>query len=305
MLEERVRVMILSKDGAGIKQFSLTWKKFCLLTSLVAILIIGIAASAVGVFTRLYHNYRIVRLENDRETLQKELLTIKERVSSLNNRLAEVEILGDELRTVSDLPPLDSDIRQVGVGGPSASFDYIYYTDEVDRSTTELKLDLEKFERAVQLEKASLAEIEARLYKRIDNINRFPSIRPILGGRIQSQFGWRTDPFTQKPAHHPGVDIPARMGTKVLCTADGVVLFVKTIYTPNKDYGKFVVVDHGGGYQTKYAHLSKIVVQKGQKVKKWEPIAEVGTTGRSEGPHLHYEVIYSRQKQDPENFIYN
>jgi murein DD-endopeptidase MepM/ murein hydrolase activator NlpD len=305
MLEERVRVMILSKNGTGYKQISLTWKKFCLLTSVVALLIIGIAATAVGVFTRLYHNYRIVRLENDRETLQKELLTIRQRVSSLNNRLAEVEILGDELRNVSNLPPLDSDVRQVGVGGPSAAFDYIYYTNEVDRSTTELKLDLEKFERAVLLEKASLAEIESRLVKRIDNINHFPSIRPILGGRVQSKFGWRTDPFTLKPAHHPGVDIPARTGTKVLCTADGTIEVVKNNYTPNKDYGRFVVVNHGGGYRTRYAHLSSIHVKKGQRVKKWEPIAEVGTTGRSEGPHLHYEVIYYNTKQDPENFIYN
>lgn len=305
MLEERVRLMILSKNGTGIKQISLTWKKFCLLAGLVAFLIIGVVASAIGVFTRMYHNYRIVRLENDRETLQRELLTIKERVNTLNNRLAEVEVLGDELRTFSDLPPLDSDVRQVGVGGPSASFDYIYYTDEVDRSTTELKLDLAKFERAVQLEKASLAEIEARLYKRIDNINRFPSIRPILGGRIHSKFGWRTDPFTQKPAHHPGVDIPARMGTKVLCTADGYVEFVKVDYTPNKDYGRFVIINHGSGYRTRYAHLSNIHVKKGQRVRKWDPIAEVGTTGRSEGPHLHYEVIYNRKQQDPENFIYN
>jgi murein DD-endopeptidase MepM/ murein hydrolase activator NlpD len=305
MLEERVRVMFLSKNGTGIKQFSLTWKKFCLLTTLLALLVIGLVASTIGVFTRLYHNYRVVRLENDRGKLQKELLTIKERVSSLTNRLAEVEIMGDELRTVSNLPPLDSDMRQVGVGGPSASFDYIYYSDEVNRSATELRLDLDKFERSVQLEKASLAEIEARLIKKNEAINHFPSIRPILGGRIMSKFGWRTDPFTQKPAHHPAVDIPARVGTKVLATADGVVEHVKNIYTPNKDYGKFVIINHGYGYRTRYAHLSRIHVRKGQRIKKWEPIGEVGTTGRSEGPHLHYEVIYNGERQNPENFIYN
>lgn len=306
MLEERVRLMFLSKDGTGIKQISLTWRKFCIFTSLFSILFIGVIALTIGVFTRIYHNYRIVNLENDREYLQKELLSIKERISSLSSQLAEVETSGDDLRSVADLPPIDDDTRQLGVGGPSFSYslDYGVYTDEVNRTAKELVLDLDKLERAILVEKHSLSEIAAKLNQRQDWIDHFPSIRPILGGPITSNFGWRTDPFTKRLEQHNGIDITVRMGTPVLSTADGVVETARNSYLADQSWGKYVLIDHGP-YKTLYAHLSKILVQPGTKVKKWQPIAEVGTTGKSEGPHLHYEVYENGKLKDPKFFIYN
>jgi len=94
-------------------------------------------------------------------------------------------------------------------------------------------------------------------------------------------------------------------GTRVLATADGRVVRAKTLYTPFKNYGMEVVIDHGYGYQTRYAHLSKILVRRGQRVKKGEMIGEVGSTGRAKGPHLHYEVMENGRRRDPEFFIYN
>jgi murein DD-endopeptidase MepM/ murein hydrolase activator NlpD len=104
---------------------------------------------------------------------------------------------------------------------------------------------------------------------------------------------------------HDGVDFPARKGTEVLATADGTVKVAKKLYTPNKSYGREIVIDHGDGYETRYAHLSKVKVHKGQKVSRWEVIGEVGQTGRATGDHLHYEVILSGKRQNPEHYIYN
>lgn len=307
MLEERFRLMILSRDGTGIKQISLTYKKFIVAVGLLTIVFAFLTAATIGVFTRLFHNYRILSLENDREKLQRELLLIKDRVATLSTQLAEIETTSDELRNVANLDPIDEDIRQVGVGGPSYSafLDYSDFSDEVSRTATEIKLDLEKLGRAIRLEKHSMAEIAGRMKQREDRLGHFPSINPVLGGPITSDFGWRTDPFTKLLDHHTGIDITVRSGTKVLATADGVVEMARNRYSAAQTYGKMVVINHGYGFRTRYAHLSNVLVRAGQRVKKWEPIGEVGTTGRSEGPHLHYEVMMNGKVQNPEHYIYN
>jgi len=119
-------------------------------------------------------------------------------------------------------------------------------------------------------------------------------------GRITDRFGNRIDPFTEKPRLHTGIDIAAPTGTPVFSAAQGVVFSVVSSYSPNRDYGEYVVVDHGYGKQTLYAHLSQIYVKTGQKVKRWEVIGAVGETGRATGPHLHYEV---RENGTPVNPI--
>ena len=157
MLKERVRLVYLSKDRTDIKQISLAGRKFCFFAILFAFMLVAVTVFMSGLFTRFYHNYRITSLKNDRKHLQKELLAIKERVALLSNRLAQVEVTGDELRNVASLPQIDNDIRQVGVGGPSyyGSFDSGYYSDEVNRTATEIRLDLNKLERVIRLEKSS------------------------------------------------------------------------------------------------------------------------------------------------------
>jgi murein DD-endopeptidase MepM/ murein hydrolase activator NlpD len=178
-----------------------------------------------------------------------------------------------------------------------------YVPEGVSGLTSELSRDLGKIHRQIQLEKASLDEINAKLNERDDWVNRFPSINPILGGRITSRFGWRIDPFTKKHAHHDGIDIPMPNGTSIIATADGVVKAVRISYTLNKNYGREIIIDHGYGYETRYAHCSKILVKRGEKVERWQPIGEVGETGKATGPHLHYEVIFKGERQNPEHYI--
>ncbi len=307
MLVEKFRIMYLSRTGTDIKHIGLTWKQFFFYGVSCFLIVVIISLITIGLFTNIFHSYRIKTLENDREHLQKELLTIKERVAFLADELNAIEKMGDELRNVASLPPIDNDMRQVGVGGPLSygSLDFGYYPDEISKTALEIKFDLDKFERAIKLEKSSMDDISSELFAREDRVSHFPSICPILGGRITEGFGFRIDPFTGKIAAHKGVDIPMPEGTSVLAAADGVVKVANTIYTLNKSYGQEIVVDHGYGYETRYAHLSKILVRKGQKVKRWQPIGEVGETGKATGPHLHYEVIQNNKQQNPENFIFN
>ena len=138
--------------------------------------------------------------------------------------------------------------------------------------------------------------------KDIDDLSNVFFTYPIgkpTSGRISSNFGYRKDPFHKRKALHTGVDFSARTGTPVISTADGVIKSAGW----QRGYGKCVVIQHKDGYKTLYGHLSKITVKKGQKVKSGDLIGKVGSTGRSTGPHLHYEVHKNGKKINPKSYL--
>ncbi|MBN1779556.1 M23 family metallopeptidase [bacterium] len=307
MLKKRFRFICLSRNGIDIKQIDFTVRQIYIASSAAFVFLMMVAALILGLSTKLYHNYRITALEKDREKLQHELLTMKERVSQLNSQLTHIESSSDELRTVANLPEINNDIRLVGVGGPSdyAGLDFLNYPDEITETAMEIRLDLDKLERSVQLEKSSLTEIATRLQERQDYYDHLPSIMPIINGTITEDFGFRIHPITNRPQNHKGVDIPSRVGTKVLAAAGGTVIEAKSKYKPNHSYGKEILIDHGNGFCTRYAHLNRILVRAGDKVKRWDTIGEVGETGATTGPHLHYEVMLNTELQNPKYYIFN
>ncbi len=127
----------------------------------------------------------------------------------------------------------------------------------------------------------------------------YPSRYPIAGARISSRFGNRRDPFTQRLARHTGVDMPAPRGTPILASAGGTVRFAGY----RRAYGNAVEIDHGDGLVTRYAHAGKVLVRKGQVVLPEQPIATVGSTGRSTGPHLHFEVLRQGRPVEPLRYL--
>jgi murein DD-endopeptidase MepM/ murein hydrolase activator NlpD len=306
MFNEKIRLMVFTK-GTDLKQLSFNPKQVYGYSAAIAVSLIIFLTLMIHLFTGLFHNLRITLLEKDRNNLQKELLLYKETIAGLNERMTEVEKTGDALRNAVGLSVIDQDIRQVGVGGPFSAnaSDYNFYLDPINQTSAEINIDLKKVEREIQLEKASLNEISMRQQEQADFAHAYPSIRPILGANVIQNYGLRIDPFLDKIAPHEGVDVPMPVGTTVLATADGTVEVAKNIYTPNKSYGMEIVIDHGYGHKTRYGHLSKIMVKPGQRVKRWQPIGEVGQTGRATGPHLHYEVLTSEKPENPMHFIFN
>jgi murein DD-endopeptidase MepM/ murein hydrolase activator NlpD len=143
-----------------------------------------------------------------------------------------------------------------------------------------------------------LTLIESHLFeKRLDAL-MMPSTQPV-DGPIGSGFGFRSDPFTGRPALHTGLDFPADPGTPIVAAAGGVVLSAG----PHPQYGLLVELDHGNGLVTRYAHTSRMLVKQGDLVKRGQRIAEVGNTGRSTGPHLHFEVLVDGVQQNPTRFL--
>ncbi|MFO7891815.1 MAG: M23 family metallopeptidase, partial [bacterium] len=172
-----------------------------------------------------------------------------------------------------------------------------------DQALTKTELELSKIENQINHLSKSISHVKRSIYSRMDKISHFPSIKPIRKGWISSTFGKRKDPFTNKIVDHPGIDICTEIGTKVVATGAGKVVAIRKDFIKNKGYGKFILIDHGFGYRTLYAHLSKILVKKGQKVKRWDIIGLTGNSGKSTSPHIHYGVFYNKTPHNPFNFI--
>jgi len=144
-----------------------------------------------------------------------------------------------------------------------------------------------------------LSEIEAKLLQQSVLKNTLPNSSPVDAAFNSSSFGWRLDPFNGHRAFHEGLDFTASTGTAIYAAAGGIVSTSEQ--TP--DYGKIVKIDHGSGLETRYAHASTLLVKVGQRVAKGQKIAEVGSTGRSTGPHLHYEIRLNGNPLDPRKYL--
>ena len=163
----------------------------------------------------------------------------------------------------------------------------------------ELQKTLEDLDRVAGQRTDLMAVVESRLFEQKVKSMMIPTQHPVAFGGAGSGFGWRIDPFTGRSALHTGIDYQSSAGTAILAAAGGVV--VTQEFRP--DYGNMVEVDHGKDLVTRYAHASKVMVKKGDLVKRGQKIAEVGSTGRSTGPHLHFEVLVRGVPQDPNKFM--
>ena len=169
------------------------------------------------------------------------------------------------------------------------------------RPMTELDLQkaIAKLTDAVDARDDSLSSIEAKILQQSVLKEMLPNAEPVNVAYNSSSYGWRIDPFTGGKAFHEGLDFPANIGTPIYAAADGIVSFAD--HTP--DYGNIVKIEHGSGLETRYAHASKLLVHAGERVAKGQIVAEVGSTGRSTGPHLHYEIRLNGDSLDPRKYL--
>ena len=200
------------------------------------------------------------------------------------------------------MPEIDIDIKKLGVGGVDSRDSKILnnLAPAVSREISELHFDIEKLSRQVNFELASYETIYDKVKNDIDRIRHIPSIRPVEGGFLNSSFGYRQDPIDAVRRFHQGQDFSVPTGTPIFAPADGVV---KRAYYIG-GFGNHIKLDHASGYSTTFAHLSKIFVRHGQKVKRGDIIGETGNTGRSTAPHLHYEVHYKGTPKNPADFFF-
>jgi murein DD-endopeptidase MepM/ murein hydrolase activator NlpD len=235
-------------------------------------------------------DYKFAQLNEQLDMMSKVLVNIQERDADVH-------------RAVFGMDPIDEDVWNGGIGGhdahpEAAAFKY---------GANSLRVSLEKMDklsRQLALQSQSLDTLQELASDKQRMLASIPSIKPVREDRLQksmnvlSGFGYRIHPVYKVKKFHEGVDFPARVGTAIQATGDGVVKEAGW----HQGYGKCVRISHGYGYETWYAHMSTINVRVGEKVKKGHKIGAVGDTGLSTAPHLHYEVHYKGQPVNPINF---
>ncbi len=282
--------------------FLLSPKKIFLFIAITVIILTGVVYLGVEILYDTLYQSRITQIRHKNDRLVTTIHEMKTRMKKLESDVSVLYNKDQALRTYIDIPTIDKDIRKLGIGGK-----VIHETTDLDQfipgdslHISNLSENLDKLERAIKLERISYEAIYDAFRHRSNQIRCTPSIRPVNKGYISDGFGYRHDPFTGRRRFHYGVDISAPMGTKVFASADGVIRDVHL----SRTYGKVIRIDNGFGYTTFFAHLSKILVEPGQVIKRGEVVGEVGNTGRSTGPHLHYEVRQFNVKKDPLNYFF-
>jgi murein DD-endopeptidase MepM/ murein hydrolase activator NlpD len=233
-----------------------------------------------------------------RDQVERQEQYMRDSVSAMARRLGEVQAnvlrldaLGERVARAAGIKPEEFRFKDLpGRGGAPAS---------AAISGEDLEAELQRLARGVDQRSDYLAVVEAELRAQQARKTLLPNSQPLADGFIGSGFGWRTDPFTGEMTRHDGIDFAAPVGTPIHAAAGGVVVVAEH----HPVWGKVVEVDHGNRLMTRYAHASKLVVQTGDIVKPGQKVAEVGSTGRSTGPHLHFEVHRDGVAQNPGKFL--
>jgi murein DD-endopeptidase MepM/ murein hydrolase activator NlpD len=230
---------------------------------------------------------------NSKEHYMRENLdAMARKLGEMQARLVQIDSLGERLGGLTGLKP-----QEIRSNPPPGSGGMLVNA----RSLTmeELQGELAVLDQRSSLKIDWLTAVESRLFDLKIQRSMVPTEEPVKGGRVGSPFGYRIDPFTGHSALHTGLDFPADIGTPILAAAGGMVV----VQEFHPAYGNMIEIDHGNDLITRYAHASVVVVKKGDIVKRGQLVAKVGTSGRSTGPHLHFEVLVSGVPQDPRPFL--
>jgi len=304
--DERMNVIVFSKRLGRARQFELNRPMAMTILLGVAAVILGSVfylgihlgqtrspAAHVVKWGATLEAQRLEIMAAKRE-LQERLDALATRVGQMSAHVIRLDALGRRLTEMANLDKGEFNFDSPpAVGGPEKVVEGALAT------APDLTAMLDDLARQIKDRERQLSVLESMISTR--NLSRqiVPGGRPVTQGWISSYFGVRTDPFTGRKAFHRGIDFAGPAGAQVVAVAAGVVTYTQERF----GYGKTVEINHGNGYVTRYAHNDRVLVNVGDTVKKGQPIALIGSTGRSTGPHLHFEVLKQGRAVDPMTFI--
>ena len=245
--------------------------------------------------------------------LKREISNLELQYKAIQQQLHNAELVLDNVqqrddniyRMIFGIEPIDSSIRKAGFGGTNRYKQYngYSYSDLI----IETRKNIDKLKKQLFIQSKSFDEVIDLAKNKAEMLASIPAIQPMSNdnlNRMASGFGLRIDPIYKTKKFHHGMDFSAPIGTPIYATGNGVVEKIKRSRS-KKDYGNYILINHGYDYQSFYAHLDKVLVSKGQKVQRGDLIGHVGNTGKSTAPHLHYEIRYKKQKINPVNFYHS
>jgi murein DD-endopeptidase MepM/ murein hydrolase activator NlpD len=263
-----------------------------------SIVLLSLSINFFNLFSALFPNSDTRQLKIENNALKNRVKAISNDFEELNTKVENLLSTNDELRLAVNLGPSDTD--ELGIGGSVFGETPINSSSDINDLLLNIDSYINNMSLKINYEVESYSEIQKSME---DNSNLFsciPAIKPAKG-YYGDRFGMRYHPILKRKRMHSGLDILANIGEPVYATADGKVRLAGR----NGGMGKMIRIDHGFGYKTSYAHLSKISVKRGAKVKRGDLIGYSGNTGLSTGPHLHYEVHHNGIALNPRNFIYD
>ncbi|MEK7286327.1 MAG: M23 family metallopeptidase [Nitrospirota bacterium] len=276
--------------------------------SVVVLILSGFFAQAISLLGDVTE---LNILRHETKGHRAKIQSVEQSVDDLKKEMARLEELDKKLRVMTDLPPRKVNIAPLAQGGGEEplSQDNLLSTLEtssptknvVPNFTSSIGKEIASLKRQAKEEEKSLLELIQVIFEAKSKWEATPSIWPIQEGWVTSGFGKRISPFTGRLAMHNGLDIASQRGTPVLASAVGTVIQSHA----DPALGRMIKIDHGHGRVTLYGHLEKQIVIVGQEVARGEMIGYVGSTGRSTGPHLHYEVRINGDSVNPSKYILN
>jgi murein DD-endopeptidase MepM/ murein hydrolase activator NlpD len=302
-----MNVIFLSKRAGRVRQFNLARPLTLVAVITVTAAVLG-GAFALGLQLGKGVHREVALAETTRfgalltqqkqeiaglkQQLQLRIDAMAMRIGEVNAHVIRLDALGKRLTEMADIDSREFDFdRDPPSGGPEG--------EGVSAQIPDLSRSLAQLEQRADLRESQLAALENVILTRELKEEIHPEGRPVTTGYISSYFGERADPFDGREAFHKGVDFAGNLGSDVVSVAAGVVTWAGE----RSGYGKLIEINHGDGYSTRYAHNERALVSVGQTVRRGEPIALMGSTGHSTGPHVHFEVLHNGRPVDPLSFI--
>jgi murein DD-endopeptidase MepM/ murein hydrolase activator NlpD len=296
-------IIIQKESNFSIRQWQLDQKKIFIIAFSVIVTFSILTFFISNLIGSFIYEKKINEYKSNYDYVSKNLNFLSEKMTILDTQIKLIEEKNQALRSYAGMPQIDLNVRKLGVGGKKLETNqYLNNVPPIiNKELAILEMDVEKLSREVNFEMKSYKSIYDEVQKNIHRIIRIPSIRPVEGGYLNSTFGYRNDPIDNVKRFHHGQDITVKSGSPVFAPADGEI---KRAYYVG-GFGNHIKIDHGLGYTTLFAHLSKLNVKHGQKVKRGDIIGLSGNTGRSTAPHLHYEIHYNGKPQNPLDYFFS
>ncbi|OFZ28780.1 MAG: cell wall-binding protein associated metalloendopeptidase [Bdellovibrionales bacterium RIFCSPHIGHO2_01_FULL_40_29] len=326
-LRKTITIYLVANDESQTKKLTMPMSYFKISAFIVAVFVISLFAGLIDYFGLLAQSLENKKLKIENLNLQKQFQVVEGKLDTLQSGLDRVGMMTSKLKLITDTQMKDraeklnfpaqtsapgTDPTQermsneqliqqeplIASENPVNTFKGEIATEKSTSNYATLVIRIDEAVKDSALKEQSVIELWEMLSDRQSLLSATPYIKPARGP-IGSRFGYRIDPINGRQKMHAGVDIVASPGTPVRAPADGVISFAGW----DEQFGKLVSIDHGYGVLTRYAHNSQIYVQVGQKVSKFDVVSATGNTGRSTGPHLHYEVRVNGIPVNPMNYI--
>lgn len=308
-MSEKITFFVFNTAGSATKRITVS-RSFLKFSAFLSIALLVFLAFV------LFDYYQLKKTSMDTDALKaqisiqnkdlarhrKQIQLFAADVNQLKSKLVELNTFEKKIRVIANLEKTLEQEHLFGVGGSiPEDLDASIALDSPHNSLMrEMHEQVDQLKQASKIQEEDFSSLFNHLESQRNLLASTPAVRPIRGW-VTSRFGYRTSPFTGLREFHKGLDIATRKGTPIHATADGII----TSVARKGLLGKIIVINHGHGLMTRYAHIDKALKKRGDRVKRGEAIATVGNSGRTTGPHLHYEVLLNGLPVNPEKYILN